>query len=270
MVVVTPRWLHQGYRGDRRDWVASAGFARGAPNLTNQVATQAHPRTSPIQEGQHRPIITPTRTDSGSGPSVVAQISPITATGGDYGRGRLCGRPRARRRHPRRDKAEMTDRGLGQRPEESPGAGYAGPRGDRTIGSLLPSCGGLDPDRAFSVPHTAESARQTSATTTSARERQHPQSGGEPSTAAAPPRDRAACSGACCPNSRGALEETTINQHPPTTAVGILGTRSLPRLPGEVQRTSAEQPPATLGATGAFDAVLAPRGRGIHQKSYRR
>ena len=113
-------------------------------------------------------------------------------------------------------------------------------------------CGGLDPDRAFSVPHTAESARQTSASTTSARERQYPQSGDEPSTVAAPPRDRAACSGACCPNSRGALEETAINQHPPTTAVGILGTRSLPRLPGEVQRTSADQSPETLGATGAF------------------
>jgi hypothetical protein len=40
------------------------------------------------------------------------------------------------------------------------GPAHACPRGDRTIGSLLPSCGRLDPDRAFSVPHTAEFARQ--------------------------------------------------------------------------------------------------------------
>ena len=42
-------------------------------------------------------------------------------------------------------------------PQES---AHACSRRDRTIGSLLPSCGRLDPDRAFSVPHTAEFARQ--------------------------------------------------------------------------------------------------------------
>jgi hypothetical protein len=87
---------------------------------------------------------------------------------------------------------------LGQRPEENPGVGYAGPGVDRTNIAVPYVCGGLDPDRAFSVPHTAESARQTSASTTSARERQYPQSGGEPSTVAAPARDRRS---ACFPGS---------------------------------------------------------------------
>jgi hypothetical protein len=154
---------------------------------------------------------------------------------------------------------------------------------DRTNSAFPHVCGGLDPDRAFSVPHTAESARQTSATTTSARERQYPQSGGESSTVAAPARDRrSACfPGSMLPNFAGRAdptgltlrkgpldegvaplttvtgnptprEETTINQHPPTIALGFSGTRLLPRLPGEVQQTSAEQPPVTLGATGAF------------------
>jgi hypothetical protein len=90
---------------------------------------------------------------------------------------------------------------LGQRPEGTPGAGYAGPGGDRTMGGIPSSGGGLDPDRAFLVPHTAKSAgSQANASTSSARERA-PQSGGVPISVDAPACNRrSACSnGACCP-----------------------------------------------------------------------
>ncbi len=152
------------------------------------------------------------------------------------------------------------------------------------MGDVPASGGRLDPDRAFSVPHTAESARQTNAPTFSARERQHPQSGGEPSTVAAPAHDRrSACSqGSTLPNfvgradptgltlRKGPLdegvaplatatgnptpngEEMTINQHPPTTATGIPGPQPLPRLPGDGQRMRPDQPADILGPTGAF------------------
>jgi len=117
---------------------------------------------------------------------------------------------------------------LGQRPEESPGAGYAGPGVDRTNSAFPYVCGGLDPDRAFSVPHTAESARQTSATTTSARERQYPQSGGEPSTVAAPARDRrSACfPGSMLPNFAGRADPTglTLRKGPLDEGVAPLTT----------------------------------------------
>ena len=174
----------------------------------------------------------------------------------------------------------MIDRGLARlasarRQPQGPAMLALG--GGRTNGAF-PMCGGLDPDRAFSVPHTAESARQTNASTTSARERA-PQSGGVPISDDAPAGNwRSACStGSMLPNFSGRADPdaqhsdegvaplatatgiptpngaTAMNiQHPPTTATGISGTRPWPHLPGEGSRTSTDEPPDTLGATGAF------------------
>jgi hypothetical protein len=125
---------------------------------------------------------------------------------------------------------------------------------DRTNSAFPYVRGGLDPDRAFSVPHTAESARQPQCPHNPARENGNTLSQEVRLVLLPlPPRSVSVLRGMLS-NFAGAApgEETTTNKHPPMIAVGFLGTRLLPRLPGEVQQTSTEQPPVTLGAPGAF------------------
>jgi hypothetical protein len=91
--------------------------------------------------------------------------------------------------------------------------------------------GGLDPDRAFSAPHTAESARQPQRPHNPARKNGNTLSQEVRLVLSPlPPRSFSVLRGMLS-NFAGGLEETTINQHPPMTAVGFLGTRLLPRLP---------------------------------------
>ena len=130
-----------------------------------QVAIPARPKTWPIPARQHRPISTPTRTDSGSGPSVVAQISPIgmrQRRGGHHGAGRLCATYGWVEDNTTQGHARHSTGGWPAWPV--PGGN---PRGRQCWpwGAPYEWCvpyvrGGLGPDRAFSVPHTAESARQ--------------------------------------------------------------------------------------------------------------
>jgi len=262
---------------------APHGAGSAGSNLDKQVATPAHPSPGLSRPGNSAQL---------SPPSGTAVVGPLVGPGQEAATGATaqvdCAAAYGRVEDIPMWEGHMDRPGAGalrQCPEATPGAGNAGPGGGRTIDDHPSLGGGLDPDRAFLVPHTAKSAgSQANAFTPSASETQYPQSGGEGSSDAAHAGDRrSACStGSMLPNfpgsadpigltlRKGPLDEgvaplatatgiptptgatAMVNQHPPTIAAGIPGTQLFPRLPGVVEQMSAPSPTEILGTTGAF------------------
>jgi len=147
-----------------------------------------------------------------------------------------------RRQTPHRDTPNIRPGAgpLGQCPEVTPGAGNAGPGGGRTNGAFPMCVGGWTLTARFRCLIRPNPLVSPSAPTTSARERQYPQSGGEPSTVAAPARDRrSACfPGSMLPNFAGRADPTglTLRKGPLDEGVAPLTTVTGNPTPGRRRR----------------------------------